>query len=100
MELESVAMAADVYGIGVEPPGAIEELDTKLDPWEETWRLELVRLADGMVAAFEDTSALALLDMTVSDLPVLALVVGKALELEPVRENVKSDVDPFVVTQP
>ena len=99
-ELERVVMAADVYEIGVEPPGAIEELDTKLDLCEETWRPELVRLTDGMVAASVDTSALALLDVTASDRPVLALVVGKALELGSVRENMKGDVDPFVVTQP
>jgi hypothetical protein len=82
------------------PPGAIEELDTKLDPCEETWRLELVRLADGLIAVFEDSSALALMDVTASDCPVLALAVGKTLEPGSVRENVKGDVDPFVVAQP
>lgn len=99
-ELGSVVVAPGVYGIGDVPPGAIEELDTKLDLCEESWRLELVRLADGMKAVFEDTSALALLDVNVSDGPVLALAGGKTLELGPVRENVKGEVDPFVVTQP
>ena len=59
-----------------------------------------MRLADGLIAVFEDASALALLDVTASDRPVLALAVGKTLELGPVRENVKGEVDPFVVTQP
>lgn len=99
-ELGSVVVAPDVYGVGDVPPGAIEELDTKLDFCEESWRLELVRLADGIIAVFEDTSALALLDVTASDLPVLALAVGKTLKLGLVRENVKGEVDPFVVTQP
>lgn len=98
-ELGSVVVAPGVYGIGDVPPGAIEELNTKLDPCEDNWRLELVRLADGLIAVFEDASALALLDVTASDRPVLALA-GKTLELGPVRENVKGEVDPFVVTQP
>ena len=99
-ELGSVVVAPDVYGVGDVPTDAFEELDTKLDPCEETWRLELVRLADGLIAVFEDSSALALLDVTASDCPVLVPAVGKTLELGPVRENVKGEVDPFVVTQP
>lgn len=92
-ELGSVVVASDVYEIG-------EELDTRLDPCEEAVRLELVRPVDGLIAVFEDTSTTALLDVTVSDCPELALTVGKILESRLVGENVKGDVDPFVVTQP
>ena len=99
-ELGSVVVAPDVYGVGDVPTDAFEELDTKLDPCEKNWGLELVRLADGFIAVFEETSALALLDVTASDCPVLVPAVGKTLELGPVRENVKGEVDPFVVTQP
>ena len=53
-----------------------------------------------MTAVFEDTGTIALLDVAVSDCPVLALTVGKTLEPRLVGENVKGDVDPFVVTQP
>ena len=49
---------------------------------------------------FEDTGAIALLDAAVNDRPVLVVTVGKALEPVFVGENVKGDVDPFVVTQP
>ena len=59
-----------------------------------------MRLADGLIAVFEDSSVLTLLHVTASDCPVLALAVGKTLEPGSVRENVKGDVDPFVVTQP
>lgn len=59
-----------------------------------------MRLVDGLMAVFEGTGALALLDVIACDCPVLALAVGKTLELGPVREKVKGDVDPFVVTHP
>ena len=49
---------------------------------------------------FEDTGAIALLDTTVGDRAVDVVTVGKTLEPEFVGENVKGDVDPFVVTQP
>lgn len=49
---------------------------------------------------FEGTGTVAPLDVAVSDRPVLALTVGKILEPRLVGENVKGDVDPFVVTQP
>jgi hypothetical protein len=93
-------VASDVYAIGDVSPGVTEELEIRLDPCEETWRLELVRLVDGLVAVLEDTGAIALLDATVDDRPVLVVTVGKTLEPVFVGENVKGDVDPFVVTQP
>jgi hypothetical protein len=53
-----------------------------------------------LVAVFEDTGASTLLGATVNNFAVLVITVGKTLEPEFVGENVKGDVDPFVVTQP
>lgn len=49
---------------------------------------------------FEETDTISPLDVVVRDRPVLSLTVGKILEPRLVGENVKGDVDPFVVTQP
>ena len=48
----------------------------------------------------EDTGAIALLDATVGGRAVLVVILGRTLEPKFVGENVKGDVDPFVVTQP
>jgi hypothetical protein len=98
-ELGLIVVAPDAYPIGDVSPDVTEELGTRLDPCERTWRLELVRL-DGLVAVFEDTSVIALLDAPVGERVVLIVTVGDSLEPKLVGENVKGDVDPFVVTQP
>ncbi len=49
---------------------------------------------------FEDTGSFTLLDASVDDFAVLVVTAGKIMEPKFVGENVKGDVDPFVVTQP
>jgi hypothetical protein len=51
-------------------------------------------------AVFEDTGSFTLLDASVDGFAVLVVTAGKTLEPKFVGENVKGDVDPFVVTQP